>query len=35
MRAARAFWFLEYFGHPRVQVLDGGFGAWLRAGLCR
>ena len=33
VRAARAFWFLEYFGHPRVQVLDGGFGAWLRAGL--
>jgi thiosulfate/3-mercaptopyruvate sulfurtransferase len=33
MRAARAFWFLEYFGHPHVQVLDGGFGAWLRAGL--
>jgi thiosulfate/3-mercaptopyruvate sulfurtransferase len=33
MRAARAFWFLEYFGHPRVQVLDGGFGAWIKAGL--
>ena len=33
IRAARAFWFLEYFGHPRVQVLDGGFGAWLKAGL--
>jgi thiosulfate/3-mercaptopyruvate sulfurtransferase len=33
MRAARAFWFLEYFGHEHVQVLDGGFGAWLRAGL--
>jgi thiosulfate/3-mercaptopyruvate sulfurtransferase len=33
MRAARAFWFLEYFGHPRAQVLDGGFGAWIRAGL--
>lgn len=33
MRAARAFWFLEYFGHPRVQVLDGGFGAWLGAAL--
>ena len=31
MRAARAFWFLEYFGHPRVQLLDGGFGAWTRA----
>jgi thiosulfate/3-mercaptopyruvate sulfurtransferase len=33
VRAARAFWFLEYFGHPRVQVLDGGFGAWTRAGM--
>lgn len=33
IRAARAFWFLEYFGHPRVQMLDGGFAAWSRAGL--
>src|SRR3982751_2500369 len=33
MRAARAFWFLEYFGHPKVQMLDGGFGAWVRAKL--
>lgn len=33
LRAARAFWFLEYFGHPSVQVLDGGFGAWTRANL--
>jgi thiosulfate/3-mercaptopyruvate sulfurtransferase len=32
VRAARAFWFLEYFGHPHVQMLDGGFGAWTRAG---
>jgi thiosulfate/3-mercaptopyruvate sulfurtransferase len=32
MRAARAFWFLEYFGHERIQVLDGGFTAWLKAG---
>jgi thiosulfate/3-mercaptopyruvate sulfurtransferase len=31
VRAARAFWFLEYFGHPRVQLLDGGFGAWVSA----
>ena len=30
VRAARAFWFLEYFGHPSVRVLDGGFGAWTR-----
>jgi thiosulfate/3-mercaptopyruvate sulfurtransferase len=33
VRAARAFWFLEYFGHPSVRVLDGGFGAWTRASL--
>jgi thiosulfate/3-mercaptopyruvate sulfurtransferase len=33
IRAARAFWFLEYLGHPQVQVLDGGFGAWIRAAL--
>lgn len=33
VRAARAFWFLEYFGHPNVRVLDGGFGAWAREGL--
>jgi thiosulfate/3-mercaptopyruvate sulfurtransferase len=33
MRAARAFWFLEYFGHPSARVLDGGFGAWTAAGM--
>jgi thiosulfate/3-mercaptopyruvate sulfurtransferase len=33
IRAARAFWFLEYFGHPAVRVLDGGFTAWISAGL--
>ena len=33
VRAARAFWFLEYFGHPSVRLLDGGFGAWTREGL--
>jgi thiosulfate/3-mercaptopyruvate sulfurtransferase len=33
IRAARAFWFLEFFGHPDVRVLDGGFGAWTRKGL--
>lgn len=33
MRAARVFWFLEYFGHPDARVLDGGFSAWLDAGL--
>jgi thiosulfate/3-mercaptopyruvate sulfurtransferase len=33
VRAARAFWFLEYFGHPSVQLLDGGFTAWTSSGL--
>jgi thiosulfate/3-mercaptopyruvate sulfurtransferase len=26
------FWFLQYFGHPDVRVLDGGVQAWLAAG---
>jgi len=33
IRAARAFWFLEYFGHPSVRMLDGGFNAWTAAKL--
>ena len=33
IRAARAFWFLEYFGHPSVRMLDGGFEAWTAAQL--
>lgn len=33
VRAARAFWFLEYLGHPDVRVLDGGVEAWSGAGL--
>jgi thiosulfate/3-mercaptopyruvate sulfurtransferase len=33
IRAARAFWFLEFFAHPDARVLDGGFNAWVRAGL--
>jgi len=33
VRAARAFWFLEYCGHPDTRMLDGGFGAWTHAGL--
>jgi thiosulfate/3-mercaptopyruvate sulfurtransferase len=33
IRAARVFWFLEYLGHPNVRILDGGFHAWIRAGL--
>jgi len=32
MSAARAFWFLEYLGHERVAVLDGGLAAWAAAG---
>jgi thiosulfate/3-mercaptopyruvate sulfurtransferase len=33
VRAARAFWFLEYFQHPNVRLLDGGFDAWQSAKL--
>ncbi|MCZ6622963.1 MAG: sulfurtransferase [Deltaproteobacteria bacterium] len=32
MRAARGLWFLEYFGHQNVHVLDGGIQAWSQAG---
>lgn len=32
IRAARAFWFLEYLGHPNVRLLDGGINAWTRLG---
>jgi thiosulfate/3-mercaptopyruvate sulfurtransferase len=31
--AARAWWTLRYFGHTDVTLLDGGFAAWVRAGL--
>lgn len=30
--AARAWWCLRYFGHPRTRVLDGGYTAWVEAG---
>jgi thiosulfate/3-mercaptopyruvate sulfurtransferase len=33
MAAARAWWVLRYFGHEKVQVLDGGFRAWAAARL--
>src|SRR5512134_3598639 len=33
IKAARAFWFLEFFGHPNSRVLDGGFNAWAAQGL--
>src|SRR5690349_13484045 len=32
MRSARLFWFLEFFGHDDVHVLNGGFNAWEAAG---
>jgi thiosulfate/3-mercaptopyruvate sulfurtransferase len=32
INAARAFWYLEYLGHPRAHVLDGGFDRWVAAG---
>src|SRR5919106_6035077 len=32
MRAARGLWFLEYFGHPNVGMLDGGIRAWKAVG---
>jgi thiosulfate/3-mercaptopyruvate sulfurtransferase len=32
LRAARAVWFLEYFRHPNVQLLDGGFDVWENEG---
>jgi thiosulfate/3-mercaptopyruvate sulfurtransferase len=32
MNAARALWFLEYLGYPRVHILDGGLNAWREQG---
>ena len=33
MRSARLFWFMEYFGHDDVHLLNGGFNAWQASGL--
>ena len=33
MIAARAWWMLRYLGHDAAAVLDGGWNAWLSAGL--
>src|SRR2546428_3758367 len=33
MRSARLFWFLEFFGHTDVHMLNGGHNAWAAAGL--
>lgn len=32
MFAARLWWMLQWMGHPRVAVLDGGVAAWTHAG---
>jgi len=32
MRAARGVWFLEYYGHANVKMLDGGMQAWKAVG---
>lgn len=32
MRAARAYWFLEYLGHQNARILDGGVVAWTADG---
>lgn len=30
--AARCWWLLQYYGHPKAGVLDGGIDAWQKAG---
>ncbi|MBI4014128.1 MAG: sulfurtransferase [Candidatus Rokubacteria bacterium] len=31
-QATRLFWALDFLGHPRLSVLQGGFGLWQREG---
>jgi len=31
--AAGGWWMLRYYGHEQVRVLDGGYRAWVSAGL--
>jgi thiosulfate/3-mercaptopyruvate sulfurtransferase len=33
MAASRGWWVLRYYGHRDVRVLDGGYRAWVSAGL--
>ncbi len=33
MKSARLFWFLEFFGHTGVHMLNGGHNAWVAARL--
>jgi thiosulfate/3-mercaptopyruvate sulfurtransferase len=33
LAASRAWWTLRYYGHDQVRVLDGGYRAWVAAGL--
>jgi thiosulfate/3-mercaptopyruvate sulfurtransferase len=31
-KAARLWWLLQYYGHTRAAVLDGGLAAWIQSG---
>ena len=32
VQATRLFWALDYLGHPRMSILQGGYEAWQREG---
>lgn len=32
LHAARVWWVFDYYGHPDLRVVDGGFNAWLAEG---